>query len=423
MKRTTVLQVTENKNAPRIWIEGKWLSDAGFTPGSKFDIEYGKNRIIMKAGGSERAVSGKFGGKVSVIDLNSHRLTEALGCVNRIQARIEQNVICIIPSYTALLTLARRANDREFSLFSGGGFLSLAAKLAGFTPVGGIEINENYGNIFQSNHTEAHLFNASVEEVSWLSMREFRPLGLLTLGLPCNPFTNIRRLDIGGQQKRDKSLPPEAHELGDMTLWAFRAVEALNPHTIVIEEVPAYLDSGAGLMFINALKRWYKNVAARVLNPLEFGCLTGRKRAVIIASDQEIRWPEQSESRSELLGSILDPEPHEWFTEATKPWLFDHWKKQTAKGNGFASQIYSAESSHIGTIKKRYFAGQGDNPVIKHPTEPDTFRWLTLNEVKKLHGIPEQYLLSSSKTTSGEAIGQGVVVPMFQQIIQAQRII
>jgi len=47
------------------------------------------------------------------------------------------------------------------------------------------------------------------------------------------------------------------------------------------------------------------------------------------------------------------------------------------------------------------------------------FRWLTLNEVKKLHGIPENYYLGSSKTGAGEVIGQGVVVDMFQKIIES----
>lgn len=53
--------------------------------------------------------------------------------------------------------------------------------------------------------------------------------------------------------------------------------------------------------------------------------------------------------------------------------------------------------------------------VGEHPGSPILwwlrclYRWLTLNEVKKLHGIPEDYYLGTSKTGAGEVIGQAVI--------------
>jgi hypothetical protein len=108
------------------------------------------------------------------------------------------------------------------------------------------------------------------------------------------------------------------------------------------------------------------------------------------------------------MSGILDPtEAGEWFNEETKPWLFYHWRDQQAKGNGFVSQQITPDSPSIGTIAKRYFAGQGQHPVVKHPTQLDTFRWLSLPEVKRLHGIRDGYFVGSSKTLAGELIGQG----------------
>jgi len=44
---------------------------------------------------------------------------------------------------------------------------------------------------------------------------------------------------------------------------------------------------------------------------------------------------------------------------------------------------------------------------------------LTLNEVKKIMGLPDDFELGPSKTTAGEAMGQGVLVNTFKKIIQA----
>ena len=59
-----------------------------------------------------------------------------------------------------------------------------------------------------------------------------------------------------------------------------------------------------------------------------------------------------------------------------------------------------------------------------HRTKSATWRWLTLGETRKLHGIPDTYKLSAefeSVTLSGELIGQGVIVTLFEKIIAATR--
>jgi site-specific DNA-cytosine methylase len=163
------------------------------------------------------------------------------------------------------------------------------------------------------------------------------------------------------------------------------------------------------------------SVEARILDPSEYGELTGRKRAVVLATtDPVVTWPESTPT-SRTLGEILhkpDDPACEWFTRETKPWLFDHWEKQTAKGNGFAPPVLTESTTKVPTIKKRYFAQQGDNPVVGHPTNPDLFRWLTVTEVKRLHGVPDDYDLGEAKTVAGEMLGHGVVVGFFRQVVE-----
>jgi len=213
--------------------------------------------------------------------------------------------------------------------------------------------------------------------------------------------------------------------LSDLTIWAALIIRKLNPATVIIEQAPGYLTSGAGYMMQHFLKRAGYTVEARVLDPREYGELTGRRRSVIVAhSGSNFQWPDPSPS-SQTFASIRDDESmleDQYFTAETKPWLVNHWNTQLAKGNGFASAQLTDESTSVPCISKRYMAGQGTGAVVKHRTRRDCWRWLTLNELRKLHQIPETYVLSDdSKIVSGEVIGQGVIVSLFQKIIEATR--
>ena len=172
------------------------------------------------------------------------------------------------------------------------------------------------------------------------------------------------------------------------------------------------------------LRRAGYTVEAKVIDPQDYGELTGRRRSVIVAhSGSHFQWP-KPDPATQTFASIRDDESTlegEYFTAETKPWLFNHWKTQMAKGNGFASAQLSDESTSVPCITKRYMAGQGTGAVVKHRHLIGHFRWLTLNEIRKLHQIPDAYRLSDSKILSGEAIGQGVIVSLFQKIIEATR--
>lgn len=416
--RSSTIKIGENRGIPRIWLEGKWLDKAGFKPGKKIHIDIHTNKItIIQNETGDHIVSGKKKNTIPVIDINCKELNNAFN-TDIVQISAGNNQITVTPAHTAVLMSGRKLLSTEASMFSGGGLLSLAAKMAGFEPKVAIEINPVYANIFEHNHPSARMFNMSASEVSAEELKKYAPIGIFTAGIPCEPYSKIRRLNRGGQDKRNKTLPPEAHELGDMVFWCMRNIEILNPHTVIIEEVPEFLNSGASHILLNVLKRLYKYVDSKIMNAIDYGSLTGRKRAVIIAQDKSIKWPAMV-NNSQKLGNIFDQSPHEWFDRNNKTWLFNHWDRQTAKGNGFASQIYTADSTKCGTIKKRYFAQQGDNPVIAHPNKKGVYRWLTLNEVKKLHGLPEDYYLGESKTSAGEIIGQGVCVDMFHKIIES----
>ena len=420
--RISTTTIGHHKDAPRVWLEGRYLFDAGFEPSTRIAVEIKKAQVIIRlAKDGPRVVSSKRQGQIPVLDLNSAALAEAFGPVTTLQVHIAIGEITLTPSQTDILRATRCRNGKEGSIFSGGGLLTEAARLAGYQPAFAIEINPQYADIYEKNH-HVQMFNLSVEDAP---LDQLPPVELLTLGPPCEPYSLARRRDKITGAKRDRSLPPEAHPLSDLTIWVAHIIRKLNPATVVIEQAPGYLTSGAGYMIQHFLKRAGYTVEARVLDPRDYGELTGRRRTVIVAhSGSNFQWPQPSRA-TQTFADIRDDESmlhHQYFTAETKPWLINHWNTQVAKGNGFASAQISDNSTSVPCISKRYMAGQGTGAVVKHMIIDNCWRWLTLNEIRKLHRIPDSYQLSdSSKTLSGEIIGQGVIVSLFQHIIEAAK--
>jgi site-specific DNA-cytosine methylase len=403
----------DKRGKPRCYMQGRWLSRFGLLPGSKVRVSYQDGLVVVLLDDEgPRKVSGK--GEVPVIDLTGEELGRALGQDGAaLEIRAQSGRIVIRPSRVEEQKRRRVQNGLEGSLFSGGGLLTEAAKQAGFRPSFAVEIEPRYAEVFESNH-EGRMLNMSVHEVR---AEDVPQVELLTVGLCCEPFSKKRRVAGSG-------LPPEAHPNGDLVVWALRAVEASNPWTVVVEQVPEFLDSGAGWILRHALARMGYTVEARVLDPSDYGELAGRRRAVIVATnDHEVHWPEP-EPHERRLGEILeDRDDHEWFDADSKAWLFNHWHKQRDKGNRFfeGRQVLDAETKRVPCISKRYFAQQGDGVVVRHPEKPNTFRWLTLTEVKRLMGLTDDYELGTAKTKAGEILGQGVQVQLFRKVIEANK--
>jgi DNA (cytosine-5)-methyltransferase 1 len=274
------------------------------------------------------------------------------------------------------------------------------------------------------------IYNCSVENAPLAEIARMGPIGLLEAGIPCQPFSTARRLEAGGQKKRDMSLAPEAHALGDMVFWTLHAAAVLNPAAIVAEETPGFLapGCGAGWIFRTALERMGYRVEAKVVDPAKdgYGELQSRKRAVIVATTgQAFQWPKPEPNLQRTMAEILlDPDDPrcEWFDESTKPWFFRHAQRHRERGNGFGNVLEIRTTDlFCPTITKRYFALRGGSPVAVHPRQEGVYRFLTIPEVVALTGLPEDYVLPESKTIAGEIMGQGVLVGFFRRIFETVR--
>jgi DNA (cytosine-5)-methyltransferase 1 len=181
--RISTTSIGQNKNAPRVWIEGRYLLKAGFVPAKTIQVEFANQEIrIIVAQDGPRRVSSKKNGEIPVLDLNSSAISDSFGEIQLLQVRITEGEIVLTPAYSEQLRATRCRNGKEGSVYSGGGLLTEAARLAGYQPAFAIEINSDYAAVFEENHTHARMFNLSVEDVP---VDELPPVELLTLGIPC----------------------------------------------------------------------------------------------------------------------------------------------------------------------------------------------------------------------------------------------
>lgn len=102
MQNIKTVSIGENKGAPRVWLQGRFPAQAGFTPGARFRVEVIRERdcvaLRLDAEGKRHVCAKKTGDReIPVIDLNS---TEALGIfegLSQVRAVADGDVIYLLP--------------------------------------------------------------------------------------------------------------------------------------------------------------------------------------------------------------------------------------------------------------------------------------------------------------------------------------
>lgn len=410
--RSAVHKIGKNRDKPRIWIEGKYLEQAGFPKGTIIKVNFEPNKIIITPGEGDNTVSGKKD-KYPIIDINSKKIAEAFDVERQVRITVWYHRIEITKTFLDTKKDTRPKDRSMMSVFTGVGCLDEAAKKEGYKPKVAIEINQKYADIYQNNNPDVTVYNCDVAEINTMNLPRVE---LVVGGIPCEAFSKIRR------NYREQCSLPEEHETADLSIYFVEQMKHVNPRAIILEEVPQYLKSGIGIATMAALRRLGYYVISDIVDGTDYGEPTQRKRAVILATTEPMKFPTPNKNTRKL-SDILLPVDHpecKWWDRSTKAWVIEHWEKQTAKGNNFASQVLEyGKSETVQAITRRYFAQQAGNPVVKHPYLEGTYRWLTLSEVKEIMGMDADYDLGSSVTYAGEGLGQGVLVNVFRQIIRS----
>jgi DNA (cytosine-5)-methyltransferase 1 len=403
-------------------VNARYLARAGFAQGQWLSIQIREGALVLRV---VEAVTGKRVQEKNghpLIDLNAKFLRDVFGSARTLHVRVSEKEI-VLSVHPIEAAVDSRPTDRTMgSIFAGAGLLDEAGVQAGFTPAWAIEIDRRIADVYSQNHPSAVVYEMSAHEAAFTSLR---PVELLVLGLPCQPWSTARSLNSDGS-KVDRSHPLTEHPLGDMAFWAFSIIAKVNPRTIVLECAPGFIKGEMWASFSGALRRLNYAVESRVINAYDHGALTKRRRTVMVATTPSISnpvapWPDFApESRRPSFATVLESDVPEaaWWDRSTKPWVFRVNDRNAEKGNGFGLQVVTPDSTSCGTITAEYGETKNDQPVVSHPPRPDTYRYFTLVEGRRLFGLRETYHLPPAKTFAWRLLGQAVHVPTFSEIIR-----
>lgn len=435
-----VKQVGQNKGAPRVWLEGTAPAGAGFTTGTRYDIEIKGQMVVLQANiDGTRVVSGKVVGERSnpIIDLNSKALLAMFDGMAAIRVVVKKGEIYLMPLASELKKRERFGRLRDKlergepldigSLSHGGGILTHAIH-AGLQHAG-IEsrlrfANEIRGELLEhaAAHNDAWTGNTQVlatpmQELAFDSrgVASIPKVDILEAGLPCSGASKA------GRSKRGLA-HPEAHpHVGHLVVSALIIISKANPAVVILENVPEYAQSASADILRNQLREMGYNTHERILNGKEWGMLENRFRWCMVATSEGIDFDferlQPPGASTQLIADVLDktigPEADNW---RGFEYLKTKQDRDAAKGNSFSMQVVTAEGDSVPTLRRGYAKGGSTDALLQHPTNPDLLRQFTAEEHARIKGVPESLVDGLSNTIAHQVLGQGIVYAPFESV-------
>jgi hypothetical protein len=115
--RLSTTSIGRNKDAPRVWLEGLYLLQAGFAPTRRVQVEFTRRKVTIRLSpNGPRIVSSKQkrNAQIPVLDLNSSALAETFGTISTLQVCITEGQIILTPTQTEELRANRCRNGYGF---------------------------------------------------------------------------------------------------------------------------------------------------------------------------------------------------------------------------------------------------------------------------------------------------------------------
>lgn len=443
-KRYAIRCIGLAKGQPRIYLDMADLEGAGFSLGQLYarEVSAEQRRITLTAvtDGKYTVSKKEKGGKeYPIIDLNSAEALKPFEGMHAVRIVLENGRIHILPlasDVKRVERLERLSNNLNAGAMHtagaafGGGVLDHAAH-QGLSDAGldsslvlANEIDHDLlehacgaNNIITDQTT---LISAPMQELvqdDW-AMNKLPKADLLCMGIPCSGAS------IAGKSKRGLAMMENHPEVGHLVASAVMLINRINPAVLVIENVTQYRDTASAQILRQHLRDSGYNVQETVLSAADFGCLENRERWFMVAStvgmDVSLDALEPKLKPVRKVSDILDDiaaDASDWRT-------FDYLKSKAVrdeeKGNGFAMQVVSPESSNVPVLRKGYHKGGSTDPLLSHPTNPDLLRQFTVAEHARIKQVPEHLVEGLTKTDGHILLGQGVayapVVMLFKRI-------
>lgn len=398
-------------NKKGLWINNLTLKkslDVGDVVNVIYDV---KNRVMIVEKtdliGSHTVSYRKSKPDVPILDIKNNSLTELFKDVEKVQIEFHENKLIIKVAHIEELKNERENKNSftTFEFFCSGGTLSEQFKYAGYRPIGGLEIQESALTYFEHNHTSSQL--TILSDIKDMVASDY-PTNVDTVlcGIPCTNFSKSNKAMLeaysrykeGNATQEDMILVEKRNEAEYLTFYLLEGLRAINPRSIVIEEVVEYSTTNAADMLRSILKQMNYEISETI----SIGSHTKRKRWCLVANagkkvNLDNLLPQSNKTICEVIGKTVDE--IEW-----KP-LEEIQRLKTAASKPSIGVRYALATDTL-TNTFTGHSTRSTEPCMKHPTE-DLYYEFTNEDIKHIHGL-HNYELMDTKKWNRYVLGNGV---------------
>lgn len=431
-----------NKGAYRVWLQGQMLNRAGFAPKTPYKVEKAEGYIVISKEGTafRRQVSAKRKNDVDIpiIDLNNNDQLSMFEGMEHVRVIYMQDEIRIMPleSELRLRERLKRAEEKlknnlplTFGSVAHGGGVLDDAIAEGFSEEG-IDTRLAFANEIRADLTEHAIeigrkwdkdtiaLQGKMQEFAFddYVMKLVGTVDNLSAGMPCSGAS------VAGRAKL-KTSHAEAHpEVGHLSASFLAFVAKLNPLSITLESVVPYASSASMSIIRSQLKDMGYELHETVIEGGEWGAFEARRRMVMVAVTRGMHFSMADliapEAPTRPLSDILEDIPLDDPRWKAMEGLKAKQDRDMGNNKGFQMQIFSGDSTKIGTLTKGMTKNRSTDPKIQHPENPELLRIPTPIEHARAKQVPEGMIAGLSATIAHELLGQSVIYKPFVAIGQ-----
>lgn len=327
------------------------------------------------------------------------------------------------------------------STFSGGGGSCLGYRMAGYHVLWANEFVEEAQRTYRANHPGTILDTRDIRQVTPESILEAigmkqGEIDLFDGSPPCCAFSTAGKREKGWGQARSYS-DGKKQQIENLFFEYIRILDGLKPKTFVAENVSG-LVKGTGLgyfkEFLREMKKCGYRVKAQLLNAKWLGVPQSRERLIFIGVREDLNvdpvYPKPEpffySIREAFDGLVIDEEQRKMLLESAKK---ASWYKIAEQFPKNPNRIWSGEDicgkgkkfnlvryplySPVGTLCQSH--GQAGVYGTIHSSE---IRKYTINELKRLTSIPDDFILTGDYSQQYERLARMVPPVMMKHIAE-----
>lgn len=311
----------------------------------------------------------------------------------------------------------KNKNERNglnfIDLFSGAGGLSCGLVMAGWTPIGNVEIMEQAVSTYKYNFVDKQGFdeNAEIRDIRnpevkkdlYKSVKD-KNIDLIVGGFPCQGFSMA-----GNRIVTDKR--------NTLYLDMLEIVEHLRPKVVVMENVPGLRSMLGGKIeekIINDFEKIGYKINVTILNAADYYTPQTRRRVIFIGNrigvenyhPKPILTPDNYITTKDAIADLITMESNPLFNHVPTKHSKEMQEKLMAVKEGESLyKNYSDSWKKCPWDKPSCTVKENHGAVNIHPKLP---RVLTARELARLQSFPDDFVFQGSKKWQLTQIGNAV---------------